>query len=156
MLTLLNSCSLGQLAVLRNRVASENKMNSFCKRNGNAFLLSSEHAPFSVVWSYHNDEIEICRFNKGRIGLKETFKESISIADFYKLKASLEGEVYRYCPMELDGDKLHVKYIEGNETKDVKIIANINCMKDKAYESQYLQKLVGDIIKYELWEVFFP
>ena len=152
--TSLASCSVMQ-KIERNHKFTEKQLNKLYHKNGNAFGLNSCYATFSRVWTYCEGKIEIYGLYNGKIQWKETYKDNgiMQYADTSLSYRLLSDDLYRQCPMALDGDDLHIMTVIDGKELDDRYPLNIKCLKQVRYESGFLNKIANDIVKYKIWEV---
>ena len=151
----LNACSVAYHSCIRlnNRLTSRT-LDKCYRSNKNAFSLSSTYADFSVVWSYGADNIEVYCIQKGRLKAKNKYYDKdIKNITAYTFN-NLEQIVYDECNTELDGDLITFVFDSDGEKSKIVLPVEINCFKKANYKSTFLNELVKDIDKYELWEIY--
>lgn len=147
------SCSTAQYTIKRNKDLTVRQVNYFYKKNRNAFYLCSTYATFSVVWTYDEDKVEIYRLQKGKIRQKQIFegKKTIQYAEISL--EDIEKELYQKCALELDGDVFGFIIEIDRKTHIADYAVNINCMIQRKYKSNFLNKITNDIKSHKMWEV---
>lgn len=151
----LNACSVGY----HSRIRLNNRLTSLtldkCYRNNkNAFSLSSTYADFSVVWSYGAANIEVYRIKKGRVTTKNKyFDNDIKNIPGCTLN-NIEQIVYDECTPILDGDVMTFVFDRDGKKQKIVLPVEINCFKQACFQSSFLNEVLKDIKKYELWEIY--
>ena len=151
----LNACSVAYHSCIRlnNRLTSRT-LDKCYRNNKNAFSLSSTYADFSVVWSYGAANIEVYRIKKGRVTTKNKYYDN----DIKNIPGctlnNIEQIVYDECTPILDGDVMTFVFDRDGKMQKIVLPVEINCFKQACFQSSFLNEVVKDIKKYELWEIY--
>lgn len=146
-LTCFMSCSMTKFKIQKNDRATEKAIASFFKTNGNAFFLRSTYSTKSTVWSYEKGYVLIKRLENGK---EEFFKEVSSFAWYsYANENEVKLSEFNGC-VELDGDLFGFKFKDDKNIRTEDYPVNIACMVGKKYESEFIKKLVEEMIAFIL------
>jgi len=146
------SCSTMQHNIRKNNNFTDKTVSFLFHKNGNVFFIKPPYATFSIIWTYSKNKIEIFKLAKGKISERTEYSND-GIVD-YQIPAFKElGLNIRECPYVLDGDILgyKIKKIEGLEEQRLPI--DIECFINNKYQSEFLNKIVSDIIAYKMWDI---
>lgn len=147
------SCSTMRYNINKNNKFTEKQIINLLQKNGNAFYLSSTYAPFSTVWTYSINGIEIYRLAKGKVNQKEIFSET-ELIHYTKITfEDVEKELYQKCALELDGDMFGFRVDVDGKIQKEEYGIDIKCLKKGIYKSNFLNKIVTDIKTYNMWGV---
>ena len=147
------SCSMRQ-NISKNDRLTDKTISLLSKKKENVFYLMSTYATFSIVWTYSDYKIEIYKLAKGRI-YKQTEYPNDGIAG-YQIPTSkeLNLEIFNRekCPIVLDGDGFGYRIKRGSEIVGDDLPVEIECFTKNKYQSEFLNKIVADIITYKMWD----
>lgn len=151
---LIVSCSTMKHNISKNNKYTERVINSLLKSNESVFYLNSTYSTFSVVWFYKEDSIEIHRLANGKTIEKLSFPNNGVLKYDVPTLKDLNKEIEE-CGYELDGDGFGFRTKKGTEIEKQDLPINIECFVKGKYKSDFLNKIVEDIITYKMWDVQF-
>ena len=146
------TCSTMMQNISKNDKSTDRLTSSLLDKNGNVFYLISTYSTISTVWTYRKSSIDIYKLVNGKISRQSTFPDiGFSQYEIPNLK-ELDIEI-KECGYELDGDVFgfRIKRVSEIEQQDLPI--NIKCFTKLKYKSAFLNKVVGDINIYKMWDV---
>ena len=153
-LSLGTSHSMSRSRITLNQRFTAKILNKTYRQTGNAFCITSTYANFSVIWTYADDKIEIYRLKDSKIIQRLTFDDEDELKPLYETnETEIETELYKVCPIELDGDTLAMLVKYNNTRLEGAHPVNINDFKQGKYNVGLLDKLAKDIQRYNMWEI---
>lgn len=148
----LESCSTMH-SIKRNQKCTAKQVDYLYQNNRNAFYLGSTFANFSTVWTYSEDKIVIYRLQKGKIKEKQIFEGKELMQYNEESLRDMKKELERIGAWELDGDLFGLSIEIERKRHDVAYPINIIYLKQGKYNSIFLNKIINDMKKYEMWRV---
>ena len=148
------SCSTMQHSIRKNNSFTDKTIALLFQKTENVFYLKSTYATFSVVWIYDKDKIEIYRLAKGKVYERTEYPNN-GIADF-QIPTFKELDLdIKKCPFVLDGDGFGYRIKRGSEIEQQELPIDIECLIKNKYQSEFLNKIVADIITYKMWNIHY-
>ncbi len=148
--TLCISCSTMKHNIQKNNTQTDKIIEYLLDKNGNVFYLNSTFVPFSTVWTYSKDKLEIYKLVNGKIiSQQEYFTTSIDNINQISKEELFELD---QC-MELDGDGFGYRIKRGSEIEQQDLPIGIDCFTKLKYKSEFLNKVVEDINTHKMWDV---
>lgn len=146
------SCSSMLFVVDRNMRITEKQVKNLYEHNGNAFYITSYYSAYSVVWTYTEDYVMLCKVIKGKV---QTCSFAHNSALPHISKALLEEaneEILEKCICELDGDIFgYLLYADGLSYKN-EYAVSIDSLKKTTFETEVINRIINDIHTYGIWE----
>lgn len=157
MATAFVSCTSMCIVKRTNRL-TDKMMTSLSEKNGNAFCLRSQYMLVSVVWTYYNGKIKIYKI--GKWGIDSPIEYISSSPDINKMSGNENVEILPCIGMSGAFEHVGFFYIaclgyrmkRGDEVEVNTFPLDIDYFTGRKYESEFLNKIAGDIETYGIWE----